>query len=182
MSINSTNSNVVLPNSGGDLRNTQTVKRLSTPDELIRLAQPKTVEHERLLRDLSQLVHDHPTLLWQLAELVRSRLTDNRAASVHEAFERLRWDMHLHMGNNICPLLARLLLCAYPALNGRVRLVPVPLDDALGMRVSDRKLPGDYARRLEWCDGRPLTEQPPLRKKQPQSVTPIQGELFEVAG
>jgi hypothetical protein len=63
-----------------------------------------------------------------------------------------------------------------------VQLIPLPLDETLGMRVSDKKLPGDYAQRLEWSDGRPLTEAPAhLLRKPMQSVRPAQGELFEVA-
>ncbi len=59
----------------------------------------------------------------------------------------------------------------------------LPLDEALGMRVSQKKLPGDYAKRLEWCDGRPLTEAPARSmKKTVQSARPAQAELFgEVA-
>lgn len=149
--------------------------------DIIRMAQPTTAKQERSLLDFSQLTHDHPEVLPMLAALVRSRLEmGNRAASVREPFERLRWDIHLHMSNDLVPLMARALLYLHPELNGMVQLKPVPLDQALGMRVSDRKLPGDYARRLEWYDGRPLTE-PPMLKKPPQSV-PAQGALFEVAG
>lgn len=153
-----------------------------TPDDIIRMAQLHTMQQERLLLDLSQLMHDHPEVIPSLAEMVYSRLGDNRAASVHECFERLRWDMHWHMPNSLAPLLARVVLYTHPDLNGMVRVVPVPLDEALGMRVSDRKLPGDYARRLEWIDGRPLTEAPPPAQKKPvQSVRPAPGALFEVA-
>jgi hypothetical protein len=153
-------------------------------DDLITLAIPQTAKQERLLLDLAQLTQDHPELFERLAELVYFRAeTNNRAASVREAFERLRWDIHLHMSNDLVPLLGRALLYAHPHLTGMVQVNPLPLDEALGMRVSDRKLPGDYARRLEWIDGRPLTEPPPpMLKKQPQSIKPAQGALFEVAG
>jgi hypothetical protein len=153
-----------------------------TSDDIIRMARPNTKQQERLLVDLSQLMHDHPELIPSLAEMVYARLGDNRAASVHECFERLRWDMHWPMLNGLAPSLARVVLYIYPDLNGMVRVVPVPMDEALGMRVSDRKLPGDYARRLEWIDGRPLTDAPPSAQKKPvQSVRPAQGALFEVA-
>jgi hypothetical protein len=151
-------------------------------DDIIRMAQPTTLEQARLLLTVSQLTQDHPGLFEQLAELVYSRLTDNRAASVHEAFERLRWDIHLHMTNDIAPLLARMLLYVHPDLNGMVKLNPRPIDAVLGMRVSLKKLPGDYARRLEWCDGRPLEAPAPTPKKPVQSTRPAQAELFaEVA-
>ena len=166
-------------------------------DDLIRTAQPTTAKDARLLLAGSQLLHDHPGLFEQLADLVYSRLTDNRAASVHECFERLRWDIHIRMSNDIAPLLARMLLYAYPNLAGKVALNPVSLDAALGMRVAQKKLPGDYAQRLEWCDGRPLTEQPPvLAPSKPvhhrkdrrtwtawksRLVRTHQAELFEVA-
>lgn len=156
---------------------------MRTAYDIIRMAQPTTTKLKRILREFSQLVHDEPEVLPQLAGRLHSRLDmGNRCASTREAFEGVRLDMHVHMANDLLPLMARILLCFDPDLNGKVRLKPLLLDEVLGMRVSDRKLPGDYARRLEWCDGRPLTEQPPLRKKQPQSVTPIQGNLFEVAG
>ena len=78
--------------------------------------------------------------------------------------------------------MGRALLYAHPDLNGMVQLNSVPLDEALGMRVSEKKLPGDYARRLEWRDGRPLTEAPTQgMKKTVQSVRPAQAGLFEVA-
>ena len=137
---------------------------------------------ERLLLDFSQLTNDHPEVIPRLVELVYSRLEDNSAASVHECFEHVRWEMHVHMLNGLAPLLARAVLYTHPDLTGMVRVVPVPLDEALGMRVSNKKLPGDYARRLEWYDGRPLTEAlTPTLKKNVESVRPAQGELFEVA-
>ena len=85
------------------------------------------------------------------------------------------------MSNDLVPLMGRALLYVHPDLTGMVQLNSLPLDEALGMRVSQKKLPGDYARRLEWCDGRPLTEAPPALKKPVQSVRPAQGELFEDA-
>jgi hypothetical protein len=152
-------------------------------DDLIRMAHRTTAQQGRMLLDFSQLVHDHPALLEQLAERLYSRLeTNNRAASVKEVFERLRWDIHVSMRNGLSPLMARALLYLHPDLNGMVQLVPLPLDEALGMRVSLRKLPGDYAKRLQWADGSPLSEpQPTFGVKPVQSVRP-QGELFEVAG
>ena len=102
---------------------------------------------------------------------------------MREAFERLRWDSHIQMSNDLVPLMGRALLYTHPDLTGMVQLNSLPLDEALGMRVSEKKLPGDYARRLEWCDGRALTEQPTRSlKKTVQSVRPEQGDLFEVAG
>lgn len=166
-------------------------------DDLICFADPTDAKQARLLLLFSQLTHDHPQLFEQLVELVRSRLVDNRAASVHEAFERLRWTIHRHMTNDVAPLMARAVLYVHPDLNGMVKLVPIALDAALGMRVAQKKLPGDYARRLEWIDGRPLTEQPPvLPAKHPvhhrkdravwtewalrmaDADVPAQGELF----
>jgi hypothetical protein len=156
---------------------------MRTTDDIIRMAQANTAKQARLLLDFSQLTHDHPELFEQLAELVYSRLeTNNRAASVREAFERLRWDIHIRMSNDLVTLMGRALLYVHPDLDGMVKLIPRPIDEMLGMRVSDRKLPGDYAKRLEWCDGRPLAETPtPTLKKPVQSVRPAQDELFEVA-
>jgi hypothetical protein len=156
---------------------------MRSTDDIIHMAKPTTAKQSRLLLDLRQLTHDHPGLFEQLSELVYSRLgADTRAASVREAFERLRWDIHLPMSNDLVPLMGRTLLYVHPDLNGMVQLNSLPLDEALGMRVSDKKMPGDYARRLEWCDGRPLVEAPaPILKKTVQSVRPAQAELFEVA-
>lgn len=173
---------IILLSSENGLCNPRTPEGVRTPYDLIRNAKPATKNEERLLLDLSQLTNDHPEVVPRLAELVYSRLEDNRAASVHECFEHVRWEMHVHMLNGLAPLLARAVLYIHPDLAGMVRVVPVPIDDALGMRVADKKLPGEYARRLEWCDGRPLTEAPtPTLKKTVQSVRPTQGELFEVA-
>ncbi|WP_158786005.1 hypothetical protein [Granulicella sp. L46] len=157
---------------------------MRTTDDLIRMGTPTGVKQARLLLDFSQLTHHHAGLTEQLAQLVYSRLeTNNRAASVREAFERLRWDIRIRMSNDLVPLMGRALLYAHPDLNGMVQLNSVPLDEALGMRVSEKKLPGDYARRLEWRDGRPLTDAPTqVMKKAARSVRPAQAELFEVAG
>jgi hypothetical protein len=154
-----------------------------TVDDLIRTAHPSTAKQARLLLDFSQLTHDHPELFEQLAHLVYSRLeTNNRAASVKEAFEQVRWDIHIHMSNDLVPLMGRALLYLHPDLTGVVQLNSVPLDAALGMRVAEKKLPGDYARQLQWADCSPLSEPPPaLRVKPVQSVRPAQSELFEAA-
>ena len=183
MFINASNSDVIPHNSEEILCNVQSMEGMRTSDDIIRMAQPATTKQKRLLLDFSQLTHDHPEVLPQLAALVRSRLEmGNRAASMREAFEGVRMDMRLHMANAILPLMTRALLYVHLDLIGMVKLIPLPLDETLGMRVSDKKLPGDYARRLEWCDGRPLTEAPtPTVKKPVQSVRPAQGELFEVA-
>ncbi len=172
---------VTLRSSETSLCTSRTPEGVRTPDDLILNARPTTREQERLLHDFSQLTHDHTDVIPSLVELVCSRLEDNRAASVHECFERLRWDMHLHMPNGLAPLLVRAVLYVHPELNGMVKLTPRPLDAMLGMRVSGKKLPGEYARRLEWCDGQPLEAPMPAQKKNVQSVRPAQGELFEVA-
>lgn len=172
---------IILHSFENGLCNPRTPEGVRTPDGLIRNAKPATKKEGRLVLDLSQLMQDRPEVVPRLAELVYSRLGDNRAASVHECFERLRWDMRWHMPNGLAPLLARVVLYTHPDLNGMVRVVPVPLDEALGMRVSDRKLPGDYARRLEWYDGQPLEAPMPTLNKNVQSIQPAQGELFEVA-
>jgi hypothetical protein len=173
---------VTLHSSETSLCTSRTPEGVRSPDDLIRNAQPATKKEERLLLDFSQLTNDHPEVIPRLAELVYSRLEDNRAASVHECFEHVRWEMHVHMPNGLAPLLSRAVLYTHPDLTGMVRVVPVPLDEALGLRVSDKKLPGEYARRLEWCNGQPLTETPtPTLKKTVESVRPAQGELFEVA-
>jgi hypothetical protein len=120
--------------------------------------------------DLSHLIHTHPEFFPDLTELMRSQLgSGNRAASVRRHFEELRWERHWSMRNALVPLIGRTLLYVNCDMNGMVQLNPVPLDAALGMRVSDKKLPGDYARRLEWCDGRPLTETPTPTLKKPYS-------------
>jgi len=150
---------------------------MRSSDDIIRMAQPASVGQERLLDDFTRLTRNNPDLIRQLSGLLHSRLTGNRAAGVREAFERLRWDVHLRMSNDLVPLMGRVLLYVYPDLNGMVQLNPLPLDETLGMRVGKR-LPGDYARRLEWYDGRPLA-QPPLAA---QPARLFQGKLFEVAG
>jgi len=172
-------SNLASP--ANDLGSPQATEDVRNPDDIICTARPATEKQQRVILDFSNLTDLHPEVVPRLAELVSSRLGDNRAASVHECFERLRWDMHLPMPNSLAPLLARAVLYSHPELNGMVQLVSVPLDGALGMRVSERKLPGDYARRLEWYDGRPLEAAMPTLKKNVKSVRPTQGELFEVS-
>ncbi|MGA3132460.1 MAG: hypothetical protein ABSD59_16775 [Terracidiphilus sp.] len=133
MSTNASSSVVILPNSEGILCNAQSVEGTRTPDDIIRMAQPATKKQERLLLDLSQLIHGHPQFLPQLTELVRSRLeTGNRAASVREAFERVRWDQHVSMRNALVPLVGRMLLYVNCDLNGMVQLIPRPIDETFG--------------------------------------------------
>jgi hypothetical protein len=154
------------------------------PDDLIRFAHPTGVKQARELLDVSQLIHDHPELLEQVAVLVYSRLeTNHGAASVHEALERVRWNSHVKMSNVLAPMLARMLVYMHPDLVGQVEVHSIPLDEALGMRIADKKLPNDYARQLQWADGTPLSEPHPASwRKAVQAVRPVQGELFpEVA-
>lgn len=174
---------IILNSSENPLYTPQTMRGIRTPDDIVHMALPTTLKDERLLLDLSQLIHDHSEFFPDLTELLRSQLgRGNRAASVRRHFEELRWERHWSMRNALVPLIGRTLLYVNCDLNGKVELISRPLDDMLGMRVSDKRLPGDYARRLEWCDGRPLTEVPtPTSKKTVQSVRPTQGELFEVA-
>lgn len=171
----------ILNSSESTLYAPQTLGGIRIPEDIIRIARPVTTQQDELLLDLSQLIHDAPEAFPELATLVRARLTTNNgAASVREACERLRWDRHVSMRNALVPLIGRTLLYVYCDLIGMVQLVSRPIDDILGMRISDRKLPGDYAKRLEWCDGRPLSEPPMFRKPVP-SIRPVQGDLFEVA-
>lgn len=162
-------------------------------DDIIRMAQPTTVEQSQHLRTFSQLIHDNPALLSQVSSLVYSRVWSNerdghtKAASVKEACHRLRWDNRVHIGESLIALIARAVLYLHPDLDGVVEVCSSKLfDEMLGMRIAGKKLPGDYARRLEWCDGRPLTEAPAPapQKKTVQSVQPLpaQANLFgEVA-
>jgi len=174
---------IILNSSENMLGTPQSLAGMRTPDDIIHIALPTTLKDERLLLDLSHLIHNHPEFFPDLTKLLRSQLgSGNRAASVRRHFEELRWERHWSMRNALVPLIGRTLLYVNCDLNGKVELISRPLDDILGTRVSDKKLPGDYARRLEWCDGRPLTEAPiPTMKKTVQSVRPAQGELFEVA-
>lgn len=85
---------------------------MSQIDLFLKQAQPGNPHQERLLRNFSQLVHDQPELLAQLAELVQFRLAKgNRAASVREAWERLRWDRRLKMPNTLASLQGLFCIC-----------------------------------------------------------------------
>lgn len=181
MFINSSSPFVFLPNSEVILPNAQAVENTRIPDDIIRMAQPATLKDERLLLDLSHLIHNHPEFFPDMTELLRSQLgSGNRAASVRRHFEELRWERHWSMRNALVPLIGRTLLYVNCDLNGMLQLIPRPIDETLGMRISEKKLPGDYARRLEWCDGRPLAQAATVRKPV-QSIRPAQGGLFEVA-
>jgi hypothetical protein len=159
-------------------------------DDLVRMAQPTTAEQARHLLAFSQLIHDNPALLDQITTLVYSRVRSNerdghmKAASVKEACHRLRWDNRVHISESIIALIARAVLYIHPDLGGVVEVCSsVLFDEMLGMRIAGKKLPSDHARRLEWADGRPLTEAI-TQKKPVSSVTavPAQDELFgEVA-
>jgi hypothetical protein len=154
----------------------------NTIDDLILQAQPETAEQEALLRCFREHARANAELLQQLVAVVDSRhSTNNSAASFHEAWERIRWDSRTGMPNTLAPAYARAAIFCYPRLNGVIQFAPSSWDAVFGTQLAKRKLLGDYARRLEWCDGRPFTEAPTL-KKTVQSILPAQGSLFEVAG
>jgi len=88
------------------------------------------------------------------------------------------------MPNALAPFAARAVLYLHPELNGLVQIATSEADEIFGTQPAPVKLPGDYARRLQWADGRPLTEPPVAwsRRKPVLSERPRQQELFrEVA-
>jgi hypothetical protein len=162
---------------------------MRTTDDIIRMAQPKTPHQERLLRLFAELVHNHPETIGEVTALVytgvraNERAGETKAASVKAACHRVRWDSRVHINEDIIALLARAVLYVHPDLLGAVEVGrSVLFDEMLAMRVADKRLPGDYARRLEWSDGTSLSEpHPAVRAGKPVQVRPAaQGELFEV--
>ena len=158
--------------------------------QLVRLAQPQAPE-ERLLRQFSELLNNHPDMVSRVIALIEQRLSENRAASVHEATERARWDYRVQVNDDLVPLLARGILYVRPQLNGLIETRPSRFDAVFGIRRAEKKLRDEHARRLEWADGSPLTEPHPALRGGAQSagrkpvqsvpVRPLQSELFSEA-
>jgi len=123
------------------------------------------------VRSFCEHVSAHPKLLDQLVAVVDLRLdTNDGAASFQEAAEHVRWEERVHIPNVLIPMYARYAVFSYPRLNGMIQFVKSPITDgALGTRIAECKLPGEYARRLQWADDLDLQEFEP----------PAQGELFE---
>jgi hypothetical protein len=141
-------------------------------DDLLARSQPRprTRAQNKLLRMFREHASAYPELIQQLRSAVEARLgTNNSAASFREACEHVRWDTRTHIPNVLVPWYARATVFHYPHLNGTIEFGVSVADGVLGTWIAPGKLPGDYARRLQWGDGIDA----------PQSGPPTQGELFD---
>lgn len=150
--------------------------RVRSVDDLIRLAEPGTAAHHRLLRRFSAHYKSNPHLLDRLVSLVFSRLLESDAAGFRAVWESLRWGSATEMVDTLCPLYARAAVFCYPELNGRLQFRPAAADRIFSFGIASRKLRGDAYPRLQWANGAEL--ETPLERKPPQVVKPAQGELF----
>lgn len=144
---------------------------LDALNELVaRSARPRTAQQEEWLRLSREHASAHPELIDQLVSEVDLRLAANGAASFRPAWEQVRWNTRRHLTNAFLPVYARVAVFRYPRLNSRVQFVASALTDgALGTWIATRKLPGEYAARLQWAD----------ELEAVQSEPPAQGARFD---
>jgi hypothetical protein len=155
-------------------------------DQLISNARPGTKKLERVLLEFADHYHNNPVLLPYLVRQLRQQVRKQGWACFDLAWAsalvklRTPGGAEYKLRHALKSWYGRGILYCHPKLNGWLEVCKAAPNDAFGMAVAKTKLPGDYARRLEWADGTPLTEPQPAFGRKPQSVRP-QGELFEVA-
>jgi len=155
-------------------------------NDLIRLATPETPQQERVLREFSEHYHNNPDLVPFLVRHARKQVRKFGWVCFDAAWCAALMELRTPGGPEF-KLSAKLkawyvrgILYCHPDLHGCLEVRTAAPDSVFGMAAA-KKLPNDYARRLTWIDGRPLTEAPAPLKKCVQSIRPAQAELFEVA-
>lgn len=161
---------------------------MRTTDDIIHMARPTTAKEASVLREFSEHYHANPELVPFLVRHARKQVRKFGWVCFDAAWAAALMELRTPGGPEF-KLTAKLkawyvraILYCNSNLNGCLEIRCAAPDSVFGTAVA-QKLPGDYARRLEWCDGRPLTEAPAMAiKKSVQSVRPTQSELFEVTG
>jgi hypothetical protein len=161
---------------------------MRTTDDLIRMATPTTAKEVSVLREFSEHCHANPELFPFLERHARAQIRKFGWVCFDAAWAGALMELRIPGGPEF-KLTAKLkawyvraILYSNSDLNGWLEIRRAAPDSVFGMAVA-KKLPGDYAGRLEWRDGRPLTDAPTqVVKKAARSVRPAQAELFEVAG
>ncbi len=166
------------------------MRTTTTIDLLIRHAKPTTPQEERTLREFSTHHHDNPELAPFLLRHARKQIRKFGWVCFDAAWAAALMELPVRSGSEF-KLCARLkawyvrgLICCNPTrLNGCLEVRSAAPDSVFGIAVASVKLPDDYARRLQWADGSPLSEPHPAlgcARKPVQSVrpAPAQSELF----
>lgn len=149
-------------------------------DFIRRIKRANNPRLQRLMRQFTELAHNHPDVLQAVVTGVDARLAGRKAASVAEVVGRVMWDSDCPINEHLTALIARALLWVRPDLNGFVEVRRSRLfDDLLGCYVADKRLPGYYAPRLVWpSETADMGFDSLTSRKLVQSVRSAQGELF----
>jgi hypothetical protein len=160
-------------------------------NNLILLASTQTPKEARVLREFSEHFHTNPKLPSFLLSHAREQVRRFGWVCFDAAWAAALMELRTTGGPEF-KLPAKLkawyargiLFCHHELLNGRLEVHHAAPNSVFGMAVANKKLPGDYAWRLQWADGSPLSEPHPAVRsahKPEQSVWPVQLGLFEVA-
>jgi hypothetical protein len=143
-------------------------------DDLIRFAESQTPEQERVLREFAEHYHTNPKLVPFLVGNIREQVRKYDWVCFDVAWGiallelRTPGGPQFKLSAQLKAWYVRGILYCNPDLNGCLEVrTRAASNNVFGMAVSEEKLPGDYAQRLEWADGSPLTEPHPALRGTP---------------
>ena len=131
-------------------------------DELV----ARSKDH-RELRAFHELHKDHPEILDFLVQEIQLRIDHGFPAfSYHSLWEYARWKLEMQFGpgetflmnDHAAPFYARAITILHPEFNGRAEFRKSRADVVFGTEVEPipDKRPKNYARRLQWADGKAI--------------------------
>ncbi|HEY6444960.1 MAG TPA: hypothetical protein VIY53_00755, partial [Acidobacteriaceae bacterium] len=129
---------------------------------------------ERVLREFAEHYHTNPKLVPFLVNNIQEQVHKYDWVCFDAAWSTALMELRTPGGPKF-KLSAQLkawyvrgILYCKPDLNGRLEVrTRAASNSVFGMAVAEEKLPGDYAQRLEWADGSPLTEPHPALRGTP---------------
>src|SRR5271157_1003609 len=139
-----------------------------TPTDAIDELVARSEDH-RKLRAFHKFHRAHPEVLDFLVQEIRLRIDHGFTAfSYHSLWQYARWKLEMEKGpgdtfkmNDHCaPFFARAITILHPEFNGRAEFRKSKVDAIFGTRIEPvpDKRPKNYARRLQWADGRAIAD------------------------
>jgi hypothetical protein len=120
------------------------------------------------LRDFHDFHRQHHEVLDFLVEEIQLRLERFDAFSYHSLWEYARWKLEMEKGpqdtflmnDHLTPFYARAITILHPEFNGHAEFRKSKADEIFGLRLEPvpKKRPKNYARRLQWADGRAIDD------------------------
>lgn len=137
-------------------------------EDLIRVAEPQTLQQQRVLREFAEHYNNNPKLVPFLVNNIREQVHEFNWVCFDVAWGiallklRTPGGPEFKLSAQLKAWYVRGILYCNPDLNGCLEVrTRAASNSVFGMAVSEEKLPDDYAQRLEWADGSPLTEPHP---------------------